>query len=465
MDSNTKKSYSVCSTALILLPGEIESFERKNVEFEISSDPPLEQGTFVITNFRVHFMCARLPYALDIPLQCLHSVQRENTQLELKTKTFFSARFNFSSALELPQIHGILTQYAFLGRQHQNNSFAYRYFKNVAAASSSLKLSMKSQEPQPWYDARREFARLGLGTSSDSFFRIDDSNADFKLCSSYPPLLVVPRCITKDQLSAVAAYRSHKRLPAVVYRHSLTGATISRCAQPLGGVRGLRCAEDEAIVNALRLANPSNTRVLHLLDARPYKAAWANAWMGKGFESTANYSNTSITFLNIDNIHAVRAGLTGLAAALAPAERGLVPDDVAQTSAVAMWLRYAQLILSAAVRIVGALEDDAASVLVHCSDGWDRTSQLTSLAMLLLDPYYRTRRGFSVLVEQEWLSFGHKFAERLGHCCPRFDDDQRSPVFVQWLDCVWQVWAQFPAQFEFTEAFLLALVGPTCIWL
>jgi len=44
--------------------------------------------------------------------------------------------------------------------------------------------------------------------------------------------------------------------------------------------------------------------------------------------------------------------------------------------------------------------ENAEPVLVHCSDGWDRTSQLCALAQLMLDPYYRTVSGFRVLVEK-----------------------------------------------------------------
>lgn len=68
-----------------------------------------------------------------------------------------------------------------------------------------------------------------------------------------------------------------------------------------------------------------------------------------------------------------------------------------------------QLILAGALRIADKVESGKTSVVVHCSDGWDRTAQLTSLAMLMLDGYYRSIRGFEVLVEKEWLSFGHRF--------------------------------------------------------
>ena len=55
------------------------------------------------------------------------------------------------------------------------------------------------------------------------------------------------------------------------------------------------------------------------------------------------------------------------------------------------------------------MESGKTSVVVHCSDGWDRTAQLTSLSMLMLDGFYRTTRGFQILLEKEWLSFGHRF--------------------------------------------------------
>lgn len=84
------------------------------------------------------------------------------------------------------------------------------------------------------------------------------------------------------------------------------------------------------------------------------------------------------------------------------------------------WLYHVSLVLRSAERAVHLIHNRKSNVLVHCSDGWDRTPQITALTMILLDGYYRTYKGFQVLIEQEWLSFGHKFAQRCGHIAGLF---------------------------------------------
>lgn len=65
--------------------------------------------------------------------------------------------------------------------------------------------------------------------------------------------------------------------------------------------------------------------------------------------------------------------------------------------------------------MIHAMTVDKKNILVHCSDGWDRTSQMAATAQLMLDPYYRTFEGFAVLISKDWLGFGHMFQKRLGH--------------------------------------------------
>ncbi|NXC51572.1 MTMRB protein, partial [Aleadryas rufinucha] len=86
----------------------------------------------------------------------------------------------------------------------------------------------------------------------------------------------------------------------------------------------------------------------------------------------------------------------------------------------------------------------------------DLNCLLASLVQLLGDPHARSLPGFQSLVQREWVAAGHPFPHRLGLLCqdtPR----EEAPVFLLFLDCTWQLLRQFPADFGFTEAFLLAL--------
>jgi hypothetical protein len=115
------------------------------------------------------------------------------------------------------------------------------------------------------------------------------------------------------------------------------------------------------------------------------------------------------------------------------------------------WFDQLQLILTISNMIIDRIEDGS-SVMVCLEDGWDLTTQVISLAELLLDPYYRTIEGFSVLIEREWLSYGHRFSRRSNHTI----DDQTgfAPIFLQFLDLVHQCFSQFPNGFEFNEFYL-----------
>lgn len=53
-------------------------------------------------------------------------------------------------------------------------------------------------------------------------------------------------------------------------------------------------------------------------------------------------------------------------------------------------MTYLANLLRTACLVVNVMSKERRSVVVHCSDGWDRTSQIVSLAELMMDPYYRT---------------------------------------------------------------------------
>lgn len=254
-----------------------------------------------------------------------------------------------------------------------------------------------------------------------------------------------------ERMEAVFEFRSKGRVPCLVWVDGASGAALFRCGQPSVGLTSARCGADEEFMASIARASPSGT--LWIADARPKLAARANQLRGHGYEYGRHYRGCSIEFLGIKNIHEMRDAQHALARAVAYAPR--LADVAAER-----WLRHLRLLLTSAARIAAQVAAGI-SVLVHCSDGWDRTPQLTSLAMLLLDPHYCTPAGFATLVEKEWVAFGHKFQDRCRHVPAPRPSREQSPIFLQFLDCVHQLLTAHPAAFAFNDTFLTVLADET----
>ncbi|KAM4020798.1 myotubularin isoform 4-T5 [Anomaloglossus baeobatrachus] len=301
------------------------------------------------------------------------------------------------------------------------------------------------------YDPVKEFYRQNLPNDN---WRLTFMNQKYEFCDTYPPLLIVPFNATDDDLRKVAAFRSRNRIPVVSWIHPENQSVITRCSQPLVGMSGKRNKDDERYLEIIKDAN-NQTSKLTIYDARPNVNAVANKATGGGYESDDAYPFAELVFLDIHNIHVMRESLKKLKDIVFPqVEESHWLSSLESTH----WLEHIKLVLTGAIQVADKVVSGKSSVVVHCSDGWDRTAQLTSLAMLMLDSYYRTVEGFEVLVQKEWISFGHKFGSRIGHGDKNHADADRSPIFLQFIDCVWQMSKQFPTAFEFNEHFLITIL-------
>ena len=310
------------------------------------------------------------------------------------------------------------------------------------------------------YDFNKEFLRQGIIFDDQNCqFRICEINKDYKNIPTYPQLLVEPKSLSDEVILKASKHRTKGRVPTLsfyfdnktygVQSNNVSG--IWRSSQFKSGIFSSKSDNDISLIKTIK--SLGNNFVIY--DARPYLNAASNKVKGGGYEDVELYGNdVKLIFCDIDNIHKAREAIEKT--------EEICTDKLAMTNKTFWsqfestgWLDFIMITLKRATEI-SKLVSDGNNVLIHCSDGWDRTPQLVTISQVLLDPYYRTFMGFAVLIEKDFLSFGHQFAKRSGITPKKNEgENERSPIFLQFLDCIYQLLIQFPTEFEFNPDYLL----------
>ena len=370
----------------------------------------------------------------------------------MKDQRVFGLIFKNNSGVNFrDQLNGILAL-----REHSYQNIAIEYRKN-----NPIYKKENFQDGWNLYNPEEEYARQGLNNldyevNRNSLFRKTKLNENYALCPSYPKFLITVGEITDSDYKCSAEFRTKNRLPALAYYDKATGGTIWRSAQTKSGISGNRNRFDEDLL--LDITKISKKKRLYIYDCRPYLSAVANKLKGAGYENVENYPGSEIFFCEIDNIHTARNALNKIYTMLKSNTFNENKKFFANFDSSG-WPSFIYGIILASVNIVSAVKSGY-SVLIHCSDGWDRCSQLTAFSQLLIDPYFRTIKGYMTLIEKDFLSFGHQFRLRNGYYSKDEQNENKcSPILLQFLDATHQLLVQYPMYFEFNMKFLLFIAN------
>lgn len=135
-------------------------------------------------------------------------------------------------------------------------------------------------------------------------------------------------------------------------------------------------------------------------------------------------------YLDLGSLQIVKASYEDIIQCFLSVKKAFIRDIISSK-----WYDLVLQVLKAATRVKNSLMMEN-STLLKCPDGRERSAQVSALAQIMMDPYYRTFAGFALLVEKEFRWLGYPFASRLGF---RSEKDEQSLLFIQFLDCVSQL--------------------------
>ncbi|XP_075049387.1 myotubularin-related protein 11 [Mixophyes fleayi] len=268
-------------------------------------------------------------------------------------------------------------------------------------------------------DWENEIERLGA-----TAWRVTPLNERCDTCISLSKYFVVPCKLLDNDLKMTFAHFQQGRIPRWSFHHP-GGSDLLRSA----GFQTNIDKENLRYIRSLLFANHSQCVIIDTNDELP------------------SIGDIQVSYLKL------RGLCTSDTSAPVPDEKWL--SNLEGTR----WLDHVRLCLKKASELSILLSERKRSVVLQEPEDRDINCLLTSLVQVILDPHPRTLSGFQSLVQKEWVSAGHPFMQRINHF--RKSDKEESPVFLLFLDCVWQLLQQFPTAFQFSESYLAALHDST----
>ncbi|XP_038159413.1 myotubularin-related protein 10 [Cyprinodon tularosa] len=440
------------------LPGEIVVNEANFVRKCISTDSSQGDlwGRLICTNFKVSFIPqdpppkqkSQLSHLLlgqhDISLTCLEQVVTVNdtrgkrkvlgsnkklkfnpAELILYCKDLRVIRFCFDEAgpESAKKVCLAIAHYShpadlnlLFGFEYQG--LRYHHYKGDLVNGSTPRGGIQT----PIFDCPSDWDREIKRTAA-SEWRVCSINQKYIISESLPEYIVVPVSLTDQDVKSYSLSFNDGRAPLWCWNHR-NGSALVRMA---GSTEPLNQRKTEQkIFTAITKSHPQRREV--------------------------TVSDLDKALPNIQDIQSAFVKARQICT-LDPFEES--EERWLSSIENSRWLEYVRMFLKLSAEVVYSLDGKNVSVILLEEEDRDLNCVVSSLVQLMLDPHFRSLNGFQSLVQKEWVMAGHRFLDRCNHL--KKNENKESPLFTLFLDCVWQMTNQYPAAFEFTEAYLTVL--------
>uniref|UniRef100_A0A673A6Q4 Myotubularin phosphatase domain-containing protein n=1 Tax=Sphaeramia orbicularis TaxID=375764 RepID=A0A673A6Q4_9TELE len=301
-------------------------------------------------------------------------------------------------------------------------------FQNAALGSVEMKQFLSNRRRDAhmnWFESavdwEQELERCGANG-----WRVSAVNDRFEMSTSLPRFIVVPQKVLDTELKKSFAHFNDGRIPRWCWRHP-RGSDLLRMSSFQNNIYH----EKDDIRNLELVLFGSLSSLCVVVEL--------------GGEELPSPSDIQLAHSRLRSLC-----LGDISTSVS------VPDDKwLSTLESTHWLDYTRSCLRKASEVACLLRSGHLTVALQEAEDRDLSCVVSSLVQVMCDPHCRTQKGFQGLVQKEWMMGGHRFYNRINY--HRDNDKEEAPVFLLFLDCVWQLWSQYPSRFQLTDDFLLAL--------